>query len=185
MSEMNSQSRSGFTLVEVLFLLFMALVMLALIVPALQSARTGCTVTACMARIRGIPAVIRAYATNWNGWTHPDPDYYIKLGGHPLKGEGGYDPDRAVKVNDFVCRQDDRPFQTRQGYRSSYFEMPAAVGRNIMELKGPANRVVAAKERRLNHPMPGKEDVYAAHHAYFDCSVSLGPPSPPPEKPKE
>jgi hypothetical protein len=89
-----------------------------------------------MAKTRGFPAMLRAYSMNWNGWTHPDPDYYFKMGGRPLQDEGGYDPIRASKVNDFVCPDDDRPVMTKHGYRSSYFVMPAMLGKNIMELDG-------------------------------------------------
>jgi hypothetical protein len=72
-----------------------------------------------MARARGIVVNIRVYSTSWQGWTHDDPGYYIKLMGHALKDEQGYSPNAAARVKDFICNVDPNPAFNSQGYRSS------------------------------------------------------------------
>jgi hypothetical protein len=177
-SHMKHHHGSGLTPVELLVIIFVLGTLYALTTPSLSRAQPASSSRVCMSKIRSLPAMIRAYAASWNGWTPPDPDYYFKLRGYAFKGEDGYQQDRAPQVKDFVCPVDDMPGLTRHGYPSSYFLMPVSVGQNLMQLTGPGNQIVAAKERRRVHPAPGPKNAYLAHYVYMDGSATLGGPVP-------
>ena len=126
----------------------------------------------CMATARGIVVSIRTYSLSWDGWTHPDPDYYVKLAGWPLKHEDRYSPSLIDRNRDFSCPVDQDPGLNNQGYRSSYDVMPAFRGTNIGAINTP-ERILAVKERVPHHSLP-KDGGLAAVHAYADGTASLG-----------
>jgi len=188
----------AFTLIELMVVVAIIAVLAALIVPALQKAQTAAAGRSCMAKVRGIPASIRAYATSWDGWTNPDPIYYLKLSGFELSQDvlvAGRVPGSALtsgETNDianvyskqaqsknWACPVDSSPSQKSNGVKSSYVVTGTFAGNNIMALTEDANRILAAVESGTRHPIPNSvTSELDGHYAFADGSATLGiPPS--------
>ena len=124
---MRNHHDAAFTLIDLLVIIGILLIVM-LAIPALWKAQESTYTRSCMSKARSIVALMRAYSTNWDGWTHPDPEYYVKLSGHPLKGETGYQRVRAARVKDFLCPLDDEPAKNRHGYPTSFEVMNKFTG---------------------------------------------------------
>jgi len=122
---------SGLTLVEALVALTVLVALLMLVVLITRPARQAAE---CKENVLGIYAALRTYASNWDGFTHPDPDYYVKLAGYKLRNEPGYDARKAARVTDFVCPSDAGPSENRHGYFSSYRVVGPFAGGNVMQI---------------------------------------------------
>ncbi|MDP6353954.1 MAG: hypothetical protein QF473_02550 [Planctomycetota bacterium] len=170
---MRNHHDAAFTLIDLLAVIGILAVLLivALAIPALSKATDT---RLCMSKARSIVTLMRAYCTNWDGWTHPDPEYYVKLSGHPLKGETGYQRVRAARVNDFLCPLDDERAKNRHGYPTSFEVINKFTGGSIMSLTARAGSILALRERSARHPMPGKEGK-GAMHVFADLSCKLLP----------
>jgi hypothetical protein len=140
----HSDTSAG-VLLNLLVIVVIVLVLAALILPALQKASSASPHRGCMSKVRGIPAAIRAYAALWGGWTHPDPDYYIKLYGFKLSHENGWAPNGYRTSKDLLCPIDDSP-RLAHGVRTSYFVCSGFLGANVMAFQQPANRIMVARE---------------------------------------
>jgi len=92
MNRRKSNHFSAFTLIELMVVVAIIAVLAALIVPALQKAQTAAAARSCMSKIRGFPAGLRSYSASWEGWTHPDSDYYMVLVGFQLKSAPAFNP---------------------------------------------------------------------------------------------
>jgi hypothetical protein len=123
----------------------------------------------CVGIARAIFFNTRAYATSWDGWTHPDPDYYVKLAGYPLRNEGPpvgkCDPVAAKLVKDFRCPLDNSPRLNRHGYYSSHWYL--LPGCRLTDIQNPEKTpVVVGVYRR--HQSPGSEpDDRTSFHVVF------------------
>lgn len=137
---------------------------------------------ACMSRMTTIYKLVRNYASNWDGWTNPDPDYYVELAGYPLSYEPGYDPQKAGRVRDFVCPSDGQPKKNGHGYPASYRIVGPAAGGNVLVCGGSeeGSRTLAAYEAAKRHrdPRSGRLDavyVYLDGRAWIGISESYLP----------
>jgi hypothetical protein len=128
----------------------------------------------CVTNAEKIALAIRMYAANWEGWQHPDPDYYVKLLDHPLKGEKGYDPLSASKVEDFLCPLDDDRYLNRHGYPSSYVVVtPLFRGSSIMSFTGDPYRIVLVAEQGRRHPFKSADMTGRRHDPSVERSPDL------------
>lgn len=172
----------AFTLIELMVVVAIIAVLAALIVPALQKAQTAAAARSCMSKVRGIPATLRAYAASWDGWTHPDPIYYLKLSGFKLSQD--VPPADLANVfatqaqsKNWACPLDSSPSQKSNGVKSSYIVTGTFAGNNIMALTEEANRILAAVESGSRHPLPNSlTNDLDAHYAFADGTATLGIP---------
>lgn len=187
-------SERRITLADVIVLVILLLLVAVLGVPHFCSASGKALCMYCMSKARTIANVPRTYASNWDGWTHPDPTYYVKEFGYRLTSEPGYFegefpwyvPDAktptksqvyASKVKDFRCPQDPAPALRAHGISSSYQVMPVFAGGNIMNLGQSAPTTLVVAEVGERHP---SEDVSRqGHYVYADLHATLGYKGPP------
>jgi len=131
--------------------------------------RAKAQTAACMSRAKALAAAIRNYAMNWDGWTHRGPDGYVKMAGHKLKGEDGYDLRAVEEVEDFRCPVDPNPARNAHGYFASYRVIEEFLRAGVMPLGGPPYLLLYEKGRR--HLYEGRlEAVYVFTHG----SAQLG-----------
>lgn len=128
---MKRYSESGLTLIDTLILLGLLTILLLVVlgIPSFSRAQALVSAQGCMTKARGIVASIRAYSAKWDGWTHSDPDYYVKLSGYPLKSEAGYESVRMTQVKEFLCPLDEAPAKNSHGYPTSFQVMNIFTGR--------------------------------------------------------
>ena len=182
-------SRKGFTLIELMVVVTIIAVLAALIVPALQKAQAAAMARQCMSRARSIAASIRAYASNWDGWTNIDRDYYVKEFGYKLSSELGYEGEAAGTwaddsttqsyqrhgmVGDFRCPVDEAPSRNSHAILSSYGVSKFFAGTNVMNQTAAANRILAVKEVGKRHTVGGSQNELEAHYVMADMSTTLG-----------
>ena len=174
--------KKAFTLIELMVVVAIIAVLAALIVPALQKAQTAAAGRACMAKIRGFPATLRAYSTSWEGWTHADKDYYIKLAGFQLSWETGFNAgikSRQTQDKTLICPVDGNAGATDHGVRTSYRITGDFVGANLMAMTGDASKILCGIEKGKRHPIPGTLTVtLEGHYSYADGTATLGYPGP-------
>jgi len=183
-------SQRGLTLVELLFVIVIFLILVALIAPALTVAKGKSTSSKCMSWSRAIGSSIRSYASNWDGWTNPDPCSYVKEFGYKLVSETGYNSEappwyvpgavnptpsqqRAESLMDFRCPLDDSPVLRAHGMRASYQVSAFFAGYNLTNMKLEANQVLAVAEVGTRHPYYDEERL-AGHYVYADLHARLG-----------
>jgi prepilin-type N-terminal cleavage/methylation domain-containing protein len=190
MNRRKSNHFSAFTLIELMVVVAIIAVLAALIVPALQKAQTAAAARSCMSKIRGFPAGLRSYSASWEGWTHPDSDYYMVLVGFQLKSAPAFNPGAPPVFNaalfertkseqsqsrTLVCPLDGNPTASSQGVKTSYKISGDFIGKNIMALTGQANQILCGIERSALHPVPGELEVKLDRHlSYADGTASLG-----------
>ena len=187
------KKRLGFTLIELMVVVTIIAVLAALIVPALQKAQAAAMARSCMSRARAIATSLRAYASNWEGWTNSDRDYYVKEFGYRLSGEAGYygtsgteaagvwaadstsqSYARHATVGDFRCPVDEAPDPNLHAIPSSFQVAKAFAGSNLANLRGQANKILAVKELGARHLGPGPDNETDRHFVMADLSSSLG-----------
>ena len=134
----------------------------------LKACSTRAQVLTCMSRAKAIGTSLRTYASQWDGWTNADSDYYVKMAGYCLRDEPGYSAEAAEKVGDFRCPADRHPGKNRHGYFSSYQVHQPFVGSS---LRPETNRVLIVSERGKRHPHGGRLE---AVHVYADLRAELG-----------
>lgn len=127
----------------------------------------------CINRAKRIANAIRLYSARYDGWTNPDPDYYVKLAKYKLKDESGYDPAFAARVKDFICPADGAPEPNSHGYRSSYVVVGPDRGQNFQRLSAEAAQVPLVVEKGKRHPVAGK---LVANYVFADLHASTGGP---------
>jgi len=181
--------RSGLTLIELLFVLVIFLLLAALIIPALSATRVCSAGRKCMSRARSIGACLRTYASNWDGWTNPDPRRYVKEFGYKLSSEAGYfneappwyvpraanptlSQQHAETVGDLRCPCDESPILRAHGIPTSYQVSAIFAGYNLMNLRKEANRVLAVAEVGERHPCG--EGRLEGNYVFADLSSRLG-----------
>ena len=188
-----SRKKSGFTLIELMVVVTIIAVLAALIVPALQKAQAAAMARSCMSRARAIATSLRAYASNWEGWTNRDRDYYVKEFGYRLSTEAGYYGTGGTEaagvwaadstsqsfarhgtVGDFRCPVDEDPARNLHAIPSSFRVAKAFAGSNTANLRGQANKILAVKELGARHLIPGPDNAMDRHFVMADLSSTLG-----------
>jgi len=178
----------GFTLIELMVVVTIIAILAALIVPALQRAQAKSMTMKCISIGRSIVGTIRAYSSNWNGFTHRDPAHYIKDFGYVLSDETGYDGDApctwandstkasyatAQKIRDFVCPVDETPTDTDHAVPTSFQVTGFFAGKNIMNMTMEANRTLALSELGDKRHPKGRERM-ERNYVFADMSATLG-----------
>jgi len=120
------------------------------IVPVYQSLLAKSQLETCISRAQSIATLQMTYAHTWSGWTHPDPDYYVKTAGYRLSSEAGYDLGAAARVTQFCCPADPSPRRNRHGIPSSYRVSPIFTGSSIMRPHEPLWFVYERGKRHLH-----------------------------------
>ena len=185
----------GFTLIELMVVVTIIAVLAALIVPALQKAQAKAMAMKCISQARAIASGVRGYASNWGGWTNPDPQHYVSYSGYRLRTETGYinnEPgfvnagnpgwagdstsqsyQAAQRFSTFVCPVHEEPSNTRHGVRTSYQVSSFFAGQNIANITDlPANQILAVREiGEKRHP---RDNVLESTYVFADLSATLG-----------
>jgi len=135
----------------------------------------GSTVNSrCAAKLRAFFSALLVYSQANAGWTHPDPDHYVKFFGYRLSSEPGYEgeppgwydpgadnPSKsqryAASVRDFCCSGDHEPRVNTHGYPYSQQINPSLVGVRLQPR--PQGDVIAIAEFGINHVAPGGSSV--------------------------
>jgi len=161
-------NQTGFTALEIIVgLAVVGLFVLICCRACVSTASKQAPRVICMHKAMAIACVVRNYASQWNGYTHPDPAYYVKELGYALKSEAGYDPRKARETKDFTCPLDEAPALNHHGYPCSYRVAPSFVGRDISKIDDAAKALIVA-ETGLRHELDtgkGATCVYADFHA--------------------
>ena len=197
--------RSGLTSTDLTWvfalLVIGALVIASMLTPKTSVSRPRSKAMGCLSQARVIAGAMRAYASNWDGWTNPDPCYYVKEFGYKLSSESGYhdeDPPwyvpgaanptrsqrRAESIREFRCPLDKRPILHAHGIPTSYQVCAPFTGYNIMDSRMNLNRVLAVAEVGERHPLRGRpgggerhplrDKPLAGCYVYADLSTTLG-----------
>jgi prepilin-type N-terminal cleavage/methylation domain-containing protein len=196
MNPARRRPRSGFTLIELIVVVTIIAILAALIVPALQRAQAAAMTRRCMGLAKAIASTARTYANSWNGYTNPDPDYFIKEYKYKLASEEGYfagdkagqwyDPTGAkisqsqayaARIRDFCCPVDNTPPVNAHGIPSSYRIMSTFAGMNVMNTLVPTSQILVLREIGKRHPIPGQGSVLEGHLVFADMhAVQKSPP---------
>jgi len=178
----------GFTLIELMVVVTIIAILAALIVPALQRAQSKSMAMKCLATARSIASTIRAYASNWNGWTNSDPDHFVGEFGYKLSSDDGYfgEPGgtwttqttsqsylHAQTIGDFRCPVDETARLTSHIVPSSYGVTSFFAGRNIMNETMEANRMLAVRELGTKRHPKGSDSLERSY-VFADMSSTLG-----------
>jgi len=181
-------SRSaGLTFVEALVALAVVVALLVFTVLLTRSARHTAE---CRENALKIAAALRTYASNWNGWSHHDPEAYVKEFGYRLSHETGYFEEeppwiasdgaaptrsqmRAAAVPDFTCPADPSPATTKHGIPSSYKARALFSGSSIMNLTAAARDILAVHEVGQRHCGAGSGEGPGSHCVFADLHVEL------------
>jgi len=182
----------GLTLIQLAFVLgILFLLFLVLAVPALSTASVKAIDLKCMSRARAIAACTRTYASNWDGWAHPDPCHYVKEFGYKLNTEPGYfgesapwyvpgapnptrSQQRANAETEFKCQQDSAPIFRAHGIPTSYQVGAFFCGRNVASGRVDYSRVLIVAEVGQRHPDLSKDGTPRGHYVYADLHAELG-----------
>jgi len=176
----------GLTLTDLvaafMLLLVGALVIASLLFVPKNNAVPRSASMSCLSQARAIACTIRAYASNWDGWTNPDPCHYMKEYGYRLNSETGYYGEAppwyvpgsvtptqshqyAASIRDFRCPLDERPILRAHGIPTSHQVSAFFAGYNLMALRREPHRVLAVVEVGKRHHLkgepPGGSQVYA------------------------
>jgi prepilin-type N-terminal cleavage/methylation domain-containing protein len=164
----SKRQHPGFTLIELMIVVTILAVLAALLIPALGRAQNRAQAIRCLGTAKAIATSVRTYIGTWRGWSHPDPNYFIKLMGKPLKNDTGYSANVARSVTDYRCPADSSPKLNMHGYYSSYnFLLP---GQNLMAAASSSTPMVMEVGNR--HPsQDGK--VLSCSLVYTDLSASI------------
>lgn len=187
----------AFTLIELMVVVTIIAILAALIVPALQRAQAKAMTMRCLAKARAIASSVRAYSSNWGGWTSSDPHHYVADFGYRLRtepgyvnSEPGYNPpsqagwaadtasasyQAANRFNDFVCPVDENPGRTRHAIRTSYQVSSTFVGGNVANLPVgmSANEILAVRETGTKRHPTDNENLERSY-VFADLSATLG-----------
>lgn len=178
----------GFTLIELMVVVTIIAILAALIVPALQRAQSKSMAMRCLSTARSIASTIRSYASNWDGWTSPDPEHFVKDFGYQLSSDEGYfgEPagtwtsqttsqsyQHAGKIKDFSCPVDEGPPRTSHIIPSSYAVTSFFAGTNIMNATMEANRMLAVREQGSKRHPTGSDSLERSY-VFADLSSTLG-----------
>jgi prepilin-type N-terminal cleavage/methylation domain-containing protein len=173
MRRFTSRAPCGFTLIELMIVVTILAILAALLIPALGRAQAQAQKTRCLGTAKSIATTTRTYATTWDGWTHPDPSYYIKLLGRPLYGDPTFpiNDNNAINVakavKDFRCPADSSPALNFHNYFSSYaFLLPST---NLMAVESASLMVT---EKGTRHPSKGT-GALSFNTVYVDGSGGL------------
>ena len=188
----DSTRQSGLTLIQLAVRLLIpgvvVLLLYAMMVPTLSRAQASSIHMKCLARGRAIAAATRTYASNWDGWTPPDPCHYPKEFGHKLISEPGYSGEpspwyvpralaptdsqlRAADITDFRCPLDESPIFNAHGIPTSYQVTAHFTGLNIMAINRPTNEVPAVIEVGFRHPASARDPAPGGTWIYADLSA--------------
>lgn len=196
MSQVSQSFRAGFTLIGWLAVLgILVTVLIPIAIPVLLNLMDRPRFSAdtdCQGRARAIATAVLAYAHLYDGWTHPDPDYYVKLFGHRLSSEPGYYGENApwydagaanpgpsqryaAGIGDFCCPLDKIPGPNKHGICSSYQLAPGMAGVNLNSIPGDPMSILVVTEVGERHPKKGKKAKQKGYCVYADLHVTLGP----------
>ena len=182
--------QKAFTLIELMVVVTIIAVLAALIVPALQNAQAKAMTMKCLSKAKAIATSVRAYASSWGGWTHPDAhSVYIRDAGWRAAWEDGYFGEAAgawatdtstqsyqhavSKLRDYVCPVHEDPRLTRHAIASSYNAVSPFTGSNIMNLTESADKTLCVVEAGGNRH-PSGEGETSRNFVYADLHATLG-----------
>jgi len=165
-------------------------VLVALLVFTVLITRRARHTAECKAKARSIAMSVRTYASNWDGWTHPDLEAYVKEFGYRLSNETGYfgeeppwiAPDegrptrsqkRAAAVRGFTCPADHSPGITQHGIPSSYKVRKAFAGLGVMGPVAEARNRLLVHEVGQRHWGPDNPKKPGSHCVFADMHVEL------------
>jgi hypothetical protein len=151
----------GLTLTKCILILVILVILVILLVSSMGRCPCLPNRVRCLGNAKHMFASVRTYAAAWDGWTHPDPDYYVKLWQYPLSSEappaGQYNAAQARLVKDFRCPSDKCPRLNAHGYYSSYrFLLP---GCRLTDIQNP-EKTPAVVEVGRRHPSDGVSGGY-------------------------
>ena len=164
---------------------------IGLAVPVTSKAGVKAMDRKCISRARAVAVCIRTYASNWGGWTHPDPCYYVKDFGYRLNCEPGYSGEpapwyvpgapsptasqtRAARATDFTCPLDEALIFRAHGMPTSYQLGAYFCGRNVLSGHLDASRVLIGAEVGRRHPKARRDEAPQGHYVYADLHAELG-----------
>ena len=141
-SRSRSWRRAAFTLVELLVVIGIIAILIAMLMPALQSAKRQANSTACMANLRTNYAFMLMYANDNRGWFVP-PDKGHEVGmtidmvpPPDVWPKYVFNPPGIWNPPTMICPADDRQIlKTNAGFDHTYFLNGHVIKRNIRQGK--------------------------------------------------
>lgn len=189
--------KRAFSLVEIMTVLVIIALAAALIVPALIHYQSKAGLTACMSKGKAIAQALRTYASENNGFTPTDEDYYVALMGYRVdypwsagtswetKGYFGEPADwasdtssqsyqHAQTINDFTCPVDGSPDTNLHGCKSSYRVGSAFRGGRSFGLF-ERDTIVVSERRNVHQTDEGDARLYVYGNGASEFAVHAVP----------
>lgn len=151
------------------------MLLVAIIAPAIASAKASASRTKCQSNLRQIGNAISSYQTDWSGFYPNTDDRYLWMGRHwrwPLKRYVGlsadydpaapYDPNKSVNNNGGIlaCPSDKDARKTYDatsyGYSAAFYHTPDQVNSmnqdNLWKLASPGPQCVSQSSSEVSYP---------------------------------